>query len=831
MMIDLLRWWLVVQALALLALPLSTWFFARLPDRGYSFTKPFALLLAGFGAWWVSMLGLGTFSSMLLWSSALTVFALGLVVQRRHGLQQMLADLRARWGWIALQEVLFAATFFIGIVLRWRDFFGDGPGLWHTEQPMDLTFLSGILASQQFPPQDPWLAGYPINYYYLGYLLVAGLIRLAGVSVGVGYTLGSATIFAFTATSVAGLVHNLIELGTKHQAPSTKHRQEAQATGSLIQNSKSKSQNLIWPLVGVLLVLGAGNQTGALQVLAGSEKVVAMQPGQLLAALGNGLGARETLDLGPLFPVGPGHFDDSTLTPADKIADFNAWWPSRAVWDTLADEDGTLRQKYAITEFPFFSFLLGDLHPHVLSLPWSLLAVAVALNVTLRSRAPDFRSWAGLGRLALNGIVLGGLYAINSWDLPTYLLLYLGALALLYSRFAPSPRHFFWAHYAQQAGAVILASYLLYFPFHLSFIAPTEGFPLGLAPARTGLTEFLVIFGLFFVPLLAFVLYMMPVRSPQPAPGTPQESSFAQPALRIAHQPTMSLARWPLVALLFLLVLGNVAGWPLFVLLPVALLACLAAYNHRDQPDRTFALWAFAVGALVVWGSDVVYLQDNYGSPRMNTIFKFYYQVWLLWGTLAAYAVWALLQRGGARWVRAVWLLPFALLIWGALVYPALAPADMPSSPTLDGLAYIEQRDPDEAAAIAWITNNTPSNALIVQAPGQPYNSNTARIASATGRPTVVGWTQHERLWRGGQAGMVDEVRTREADVTTLYTTTDAAQAQFLLDKYAVEYVYVGAAERKLIAEQNTPADALTKFDMSMQRVFEQGDVVIYGPR
>jgi uncharacterized membrane protein len=78
---------------------------------------------------------------------------------------------------------------------------------------------------------------------------------------------------------------------------------------------------------------------------------------------------------------------------------------------------------------------------------------------------------------------------------------------------------------------------------------------------------------------------------------------------------------------------------------------------------------------------------------------------------------------------------------------------------------------------------------------------------------------------------MLEEVRTRENDVIALYTTTDAEQAQALMDKYAIEYVYVGAAERALVAEQNAPADALTKFDTSMQRVFEQGDVVIYARR
>jgi uncharacterized membrane protein len=279
---------------------------------------------------------------------------------------------------------------------------------------------------------------------------------------------------------------------------------------------------------------------------------------------------------------------------------------------------------------------------------------------------------------------------------------------------------------------------------------------------------------------------------------------------------------------MFLLVLGIIAGWSLFMLLPLALLASLAAYDRREQPGTAFALWLFALGALVVWGVDLVYLRDNYSSARMNTIFKFYYQVWLVWGTLAAYAPWALLRRGGPRWQQALWLVPFTVLLWGAFVYPVLAPADPPTVQTLDGLAYVEQREPNEAAAIDWVMRNTPGDAVIVQAPGKPYRSDTARIASTTGRPTVLGWNQHERLWRGGQPGMVEEVRTREADVTTLYTTLDAQQAQTLLDKYDVDYVYVGPAERALAQEQAAPPEALTKFDGWMQRVFEQGNVVIY---
>jgi YYY domain-containing protein len=796
-LIDLLRWWLVVEVLGLLALPLTIWFFRRLPDRGYSLAKAFGLLLTGYGAWLLSMVGLGSFGYLLLSGIALLLLALGIGIWGRGGLRICFAELRQRLGWIGFQEALFLAALYGGILLRQHDFFGRGVAIWHTEQPMDLTFISGILASPQFPPQDPWLAPYAINYYYLGYLLIAALVRLSGVSVGVGYTLGIATIFALTAVMVAGIVRNLIDL--------------SRPQGDL-PDWRLRLGRAAFPLLGVVLVLLASNQIGALQVLAGSEKVVALEPLQLARAVGNGLGTRAPIELPPPFPAQE-FGGDPRLLPGDKVQDFNAWWPSRAVWDDLRSPEGATQRVYAITEFPFFSFLLGDLHPHVLSLPWSLLAVAVALNVLLRQAAPDFRSRSGTLQLALTGIVIGGLYAINSWDLPTYVLLYLGALTLLYLRLAPTPGAFFWPHFIQQAGATILASYLVYFPFHLTFAAPTQGFPLGIAPARTGLTEFLVIFGLAFVPLLAFV-----IRSG-----------------RAAHVEQANRSIWPLaplstaLLLLLLLPLGRLLGWPLLALLPLALWAAATAYTCRREPATAFALWLFAVGALVIWGVDLLYLRDSYGSPRMNTIFKFYYQVWLLWGMLAAFALWTLAQR--IRWASLGWLLPFLALLAGSLVYPALAPADSRAQEPIDGLAYLRQDQPGEAAAIDWIRRNTSGDAIVLQAPGKPYQSDTARIASATGRPTVIGWTQHENLWRGGQPQAREEISAREQDVVTIYTTSDPQQAQSLLQKYGVDYVYVGPNEQTLATERAAPPEALSKFDGWMQRVFEQDGVIIYGPR
>src|SRR5581483_945909 len=170
-------------------------------------------------------------------------------------------------------------------------------------------------------------------------------------------------------------------------------------------------------------------------------------------------------------------------------------------------------------EFPFFSFWLGDMHPHVMSLPFGLLALALALATVARRAAPHYTAgWHGWAELALTGVVLGSLYLINSWDLPTYVLLFLGALLILYARLgratlgadAAPPNLLagvWWQHYATQAITVLLAAWVLFAPFHLTFhsLVGGRGLPIGLYPAsRTSLHSFLIIFGLFMLPQLAY---------------------------------------------------------------------------------------------------------------------------------------------------------------------------------------------------------------------------------------------------------------------------------------------------------------------------------------
>ncbi len=148
----------------------------------------------------------------------------------------------------------------------------------------------------------------------------------------------------------------------------------------------------------------------------------------------------------------------------------------------------------------------------------------------------------------------------------------------------------------------------------------------------------------------------------------------------------------------------------------------------------------------------------------------------------------------------------------------------MAGQSTLDGLAFLQESAPDEAAALAWIAYNTEPGDIVLTAAGSSYDGATGRVAAATGRPTLLGWSgSHERLWRRRSPAVMAEIAAREQDIPAIYTTTDIAAAQQLLRRYNVQYVFVGPTERRLYG-----GPGLDKFDVFLELVFQQGEVRLY---
>ncbi|NJN97658.1 MAG: hypothetical protein HC875_28050 [Anaerolineales bacterium] len=242
-----------------------------------------------------------------------------------------------------------------------------------------------------------------------------------------------------------------------------------------------------------------------------------------------------------------------------------------------------------------------------------------------------------------------------------------------------------------------------------------------------------------------------------------------------------------------------------------------------------FVLILALVGLALPLSVEFVYLRDNFGI-RMNTIFKFYFQAWVLLALASAFAVYygSVHSRGLAR---VAWQAGMALLVAGGLVYPVLATPNkadfFQNEPTLNAIAWIASHRPGDYAAIEWLRANASDQAVILEAPGAPagefgaYNYS-GRISAMTGLPTLLGWGGHQSQWRGNY----DEPGRREPDIDQLYNTTDLRQTQALLDKYGISYVIVGDFERERYAPPG-----LRKFEQLMDVAFQQDGTTIYQRR
>ncbi|NJO81303.1 MAG: hypothetical protein HC828_00160 [Blastochloris sp.] len=861
MFTDIFIWWFAIQALGLIALPLTHVVFNALPDYGYAFSKALGLLLTGYLAWMLAMLGLAPFGAALLVVCALLVGVVGLLALQRQW-QSARTPLFPRLADLLTYEVVFVAALLFVVAIR-----ANNPDPWGTERPMDFALFNAIRQSTMFPPHDPWLSGYSINYYYFGYLLMAAMSLLTGLEPSVAYNLALALIFGLTALGIVGLIFNLIRATDM----------TGKTDGDVVEETpRRRVWPLIWrPLAGILtviMVLVAANQGGALQVMSGSPMILALEGGDMARAVANGLGTREPLTLDR--PFNGWDFDETAvIEPRDMVAEFNWWNPSRALWDSFPDPANPAAQperRYTITEFPLFSFWLGDMHPHVMSLPFVLLVMALALNTMVRPTLPAYASGLrGWLELIVTGILIGGLYIINSWDLPTYLLLFMVALFLLHIRLhvqqdvsteqtvgsvLPSFTALPWKSYWGQTALIGVMAFLLFTPFYLTFRSLVGGkealidLPLLATVTRTigfvnwtktPLHSFLIIFGLFLVPLLAYVAvqWQMVFAQVSRSLAAARAENDQQNDIDDAQTGGVDKQEWNVLRLmpwmtLLVFVFGVLIGFPLLFLLPLAVYAILLALAKVCQPVTSFVLWGFALVCLVCFGTDVVYIRDTFEgqSTRMNTIFKFYYQAWAIWGVLAGYALWWLYGRYFSLRRMGGYLFPlvFVPLLIGALVYPSLTAGKMFREPNWIGLTGETPRQNTlaGAASIEWLRTNVAGDAVILEVVGGSYDGGglgVGGVSASTGLQTVLGWPGHERQWRGGDRLVLEEIAVREADVAMIYNTTDLEEARRLLQQYQVDYVYVG------YAEQNTYApEGLNKFGQLGTPVFQQGEVTIY---
>ncbi|MCJ7550146.1 MAG: DUF2298 domain-containing protein [Anaerolineae bacterium] len=839
MVISILVWYLVLQFMALMGLPLAFSLFKRLPSRGYGTAKALGLLLTGVIFWWGGILGLWGNTSSAVLAAAAIVWVAGLVLMRRHW-----HELRPWWQsnrrYVIVVEVLFLIS-----LVAWAFVRASQPQLQTAggEKWMEIAFLNAMLRAPTLPPQDPWLSGFTLSYYYLGYLLLGVLTRLSMLAPTVAFNLGNAGWFALVAAQAYSIVYDL-----------------------------TRGKAVFRSLVAPLMLLLAGNGEGLFEVLHARGHL--------------SVGFWKWLDINRL--------DQPPQPPFSPIPRrFFGWWQASR---TIRDRTPWGDVQEVIDEFPAFSFILGDMHPHLMALPFVLIAIAIALNAYRqavatkngateeistgeatggdadRREAPQrpvaqwlTSTWRSLRHriwpIAGYAVILGALGFLNTWDFPIYWALLVGAQVL--GRYAPADKSMasflatVWT-VIPEAGVMGVLSIVLYLPFWFALRSQAGGILPNLFNA-TKPQQFVVMFLPLLIPAIGVIVGSARRRSIKPLPTIGLGMAFVV-AIALVALIVGSAAAYPYIiaiirgesvqgyslapeTVLTALKLRLKNSW-IGLVLAIGVAATFSAIvqpiptrgekvgDASQEPqtaiDDGFPLLLALMGLLLTLAPEFVYLQDVF-MTRMNTIFKFYFQAWVLWSLAGAWqlTVWLRPIKGAMKQTvgRSVAAAVALLLIAAGLVYTVLAvPARAREQGvpwTLDGAAWLQQSYPEDAAAIAWLNDNIKGTPVIVEAPGDQHRAYVyeGRVSALTGLPAVLGWGGHQLQWRGNY----DEPGAREADLNILMTTLNHTEATRILERYNVGYVYVGPLER-----QRYPEEALAKFAEMFSTVYDQNGVTIY---
>lgn len=818
-----LQWWLATTAVMAAGLPLARRILAVLPDAGLSLARPVGLLAGGLCFWLLGMLGVLPGG----WLGA--VLALGLVAAGAWALERADGgDWRAFLAGNRRRLIGFELIYGLGLVL-FACFRAFNPAIETAggEKWMEMAFLSSVLESPVFPPLDPWLAGHGISYYHLHYLIAGWLTRLSAVDRYSAFNLMIPMTFGTTLAAAAGLGYNLVALSAARAREAARW-----ATGGL---------------AALLLVL-MGNLHAVLEAF--------YLKGWLPAAFYDRLGIKN-LGVAQTFcgEVNAGYGQ-------------GGFWPDRFIWwwrssRVIADTDAAGNCREVIHEFPFFSFMLGDVHPHVLTLPYVLVALALALAVLAGGyrlrRGAELWTWRWLAL----PVILGALGFFNTWDLPTFM----GLVGLAYLLTAFDPRRAEVAALEADRGGLLLAgaglaglgllgwrlagalggadgppvgagtrallavglalaggallqalwsrragggsaarmldalrvgawlgalALLCYLPFYASFSSQAKG--VGLVDIRSRLDQWLVHFGPLLWLAAGGILFLA-------ADAWRGRGAVGRRVWGLG----LALGGGALLACLLL------KAWTAALLASLVALALTAAAarwldaeptgDPADEGPRaaeTFALLCLGAGLALPLAIEFVFLRDLFNN-RMNSVFKFYYQAWVLLaigGAFAAFLAWRKLRRPLAL----AWSLPAVLLVAGGMVFTLAAVRDrtrsltaQPGGLTLNGLAAWPEQHAGDWGAAQWLLANSRRGEAILEAPGGGYQYE-GRISMASGRPAVLGWAGHEQQWRGDAA--LPLTQERQADIGQLYGRADDATAMTLLQKYNVRYVVVGQTER-----------------------------------
>ena len=657
-------WWLWITLAGVAAFPLCLRLLRGLPDRGYTLARALGMLLATSVFWLLTSFGFLDNSAGSIVLSWLLLLIFSLLAYQRFADGNEVAE----WWRENRALVLTAELLFVILFVGWALFRAHQNDLSGTEKPMELAFFSAAQRSSAFPPNDPWMSGYAISYYYMGYIMWSALSTLSGIGSAIGFNLTVASLFALSGLTAFGVAYNLA-------------RSRMRVSANRLRYAASRRAAIA---VGILAM--------ALLILVGNFQMAIIEaPYQARAAPGSyldywGTQARSNFSEGA-YQQNP----DASLSL--HSANWDYWWwfrASRVVTDY--DLDGNPIGTQPIGEFPAFSFILGDNHPHVLALPFVVMAIGMMLNLTLIRRGP------ANDEILLYGLAVGSLTFLNAWDGAIYLCGFVGAEALrrLMTSEGGKLTGGDWIGVVRFGASLAAIALFAYLPYFVGFRSQAGGLLPNL-PHPTQFRRFFIMFGPLIAPVSAYLLVEL-------WRGRLARRLNWRLALRAGGMLLLALAGLMILLGLFIAlsnpdmtVIGNVVvapeeagellsrllqrridfGLTSIILLLGIVMVLARIFPARDQaqvggevaitwikyPGATgFVLLLIGMGLVLTLFPEFLYLKDNFGV-RINTVFKFYYQAWVLWSIAGAYAVYSIMADASLPLPHFALRLGFAIIV------------------------------------------------------------------------------------------------------------------------------------------------------------------------
>ncbi len=591
---------------------------------------------------------------------------------------------------------------FLFLFLLWAYIRGFKPEAYGTEKFMDYGFMSAMMRSDYMPPKDLWFSGGTINYYYVGQYMSTFLTKLTFNTVNVGYNLMLTMLAALSFALPYSLVFNITKscLGEKYS-----------------------NRKWIPRISGVLSGAGvslAGNLHFTLYywVVPTIRKILGIE----------------------------GDFADYWFPNSTRYIGYNPETTDKT-----------------IHEFPSYSFILGDLHAHVINIIFvlTLLGILFAWLLYQKNKYDNHeRQRFQIKQEIINpfiimiGFFIGLFHTTNFWDFPIYFVV-AGGVILFSNAVVYEFRLKTLLVTALQGLFIISVSALIALPFTLRFDQiSTE---IMLVDAHTPFYQLLILWGLPVTLIIGF-LYEL-------AGNLESKSKADKPDFK-ADKPNFILFRF----------LKSLSPSDLYILV----------------------LGLCAIGLVIM--PEIIYVKDIYSGDykRANTMFKLTYQAFIMFGICSGYIFAKFKTLHHFHWQKTfanITLFLFLTTLW----YPVVSVKDWyvkdksyKDFKGLDAAKFLNEGDKQEDyKAISWLNENIDGTPVILEATGDSY-SDYGRVSVFTGLPTVLGWYVHEWLWRGD----TDMINQRAADIQTIYTSTDQELVQTLIDKYGIEYIYVGKLEQ-----------------------------------